>query len=159
MRPEVAERLRPAAVGWFGHARPFDFEFGPIEYAEGIARFTGGTHNVPSAYAASAGYQAVLAAGVERIRARSQWLTQRLLEGALERGWAVRSPLEPAQRGGHVTVDPGRSSEVHDALVARRIVVDHRPGAGIRIGPHFFTTADEIDLVLDAIAEARQALG
>ncbi len=159
MRPEVAERLRPAAVGWFGHTRPFDFEFGPIEYAEGIARFTGGTHNVPSAYAASAGYQAVLAAGVERIRARSQWLTQRLLEGALERGWAVRSPLEPAQRGGHVTVDPGRSSEVHDALVARRIVVDHRPGAGIRIGPHFFTTADEIDLVLDAIAEARQALG
>ena len=43
MRPEVAERLRPAAVGWFGHARPFGFEFGPIEYAEGIARFTGGT--------------------------------------------------------------------------------------------------------------------
>ncbi len=159
MRPEVAERLRPAAVGWFGHARPFGFEFGPIEYAEGIARFTGGTHNVPSAYAASAGYQAVLDAGVERIRERSQWLTQRLLESALQRGWAVRSPLDPAQRGGHVTIDPGRSSEVHDALVARRIVVDHRPGAGIRVGPHFFTTAEEIDRVVDAIAEARAALG
>jgi kynureninase len=101
----------------------------------------------------------VLSAGVHRIRERSQWLTQRLLESALERGWAVRSPLDPAQRGGHVTIDPGRSSEVHDVLVARRIVVDHRPGAGIRVGPHFFTTAEEIDRVVDAIAEARAALG
>ena len=54
---------------------------------------------------------------------------------------------------------PGTVEEVHDALVARRIVVDHRPGAGIRVGPHFFTTAEEIDLVVDAIAEARAALG
>ena len=39
-------------------------------------------------------------------------------------------------RGGHVTIDPGRSDEVHDALIARRIVVDHRPGAGIRVAKH-----------------------
>jgi kynureninase len=95
----------------------------------------------------------VLAAGVDRIRERSQSLTQPLLEGALERGFSVRSPREAAQRGGHVTIDPGDSDRVHHELVARGYVVDHRPGAGIRVGPHFFNTLEETLSVLDEMSE------
>ena len=108
---------------------------------------------MPSVYAATAGYEAVLAAGIDRIRERSQSLTQPLLEGALERGFTVRSPHDPAQRGGHVTIDPGDSQRVHDELIARGYVVDHRPGAGIRVGPHFFNTLEETLSVLDVMTE------
>jgi selenocysteine lyase/cysteine desulfurase len=32
-------------------------------------------------------------------------------------------------------------------------VVDYRPGAGIRIAPHFYNEAGEIDAAADAIAD------
>ena len=40
-------------------------------------------------------------------------------------------------------------------LLRREIIVDHRPGAGIRYSPHFYTTDDEI---LRAIDETREIL-
>ncbi len=150
--PRLADSLRPADVGWFGHRAPFDFSFDPIDYAPGVARFTGGTPGVPAAYAASAGYQAILDVGVARIRERSVSLTQPLLEAALDRGWTVRSPLEPEQRGGHVTIDPGDAQHVYEELAARGFMVDYRPGAGLRIGPHFFNTADECAAVVEETA-------
>ena len=158
VRPGLVETLRPALVGWFGHERPFDFAFEEVRYAPGVRRFAGGTPAVSAAYAASAGYEGVLAAGVGRIRERSLSLTQPLLEGALEHGFVVRSPHDPQQRGGHVTIDPGRSEEVHDALLDRGFIVDHRPGAGIRVGPHFYNTADELSSLLAAMVEIRRSL-
>ena len=151
--PSVAGDVRPADVGWFGHARPFAFEWSAIEYASGVGRFTGGTPGVPAAYAAVPGYQAVLDVGVPRIRERSQSLTQPLLEGALERGFTVRSPHDPDRRGGHVTIDPGDSERVHDELLRRGFAVDHRPGVGIRVGPHFYNSAEECAAILDEMVD------
>ena len=161
--PHVAESLRPAYVGWFGSARPFDFSFDAIDYAPGVQRFGGGTPAVPSAYAASAGYAALLRAGMERVRERSVSLTQPMLEDALARGFAVRSPRDAAQRGGHVTIDPapgspGRSQEIHDELHRRGFVVDHRPGVGIRVGPHYFNTADECAAVVEEMDKIARSL-
>lgn len=155
IRPELAETLRPAAVGWISHERPFDFLWGEIDYAPGIGRFAGGTPNVPAAYAAVPGYQAVVDVGVQRIRERSMGLTQLIVEDALERGFVVASPHEADRRGGHVTVDPGDSQRVHDELVARGYGVDHRPGSGIRVGPHFFSTEDECRSVLEEMSRIR----
>ena len=153
--PGVSDRLRPARLGWFGHARPFEFVFDTMDYAEGVHRFTGGTPNVPATYAASSSYVAIAAIGVDRIRERSLSLTQPLVEGAKERGFIVRSPLEPTQRGGHVTIDPGDGQRVHEELIAEGFSVDYRPGVGIRVGPHFYNTADECTAVLDAMARIR----
>ena len=153
--PGLAESLRPAQVGWFGHARPFGFEWDAVDYASGVGRFAGGTPGVPAAYAAVPGYTAVRDVGVERIRERSVSLTQPLLEGALERGFTVRSPHDPAVRGGHVTIDPGDSERVHDELLRRGFSVDHRPGVGVRVGPHFYNTAEECAAILDEMAAIR----
>jgi len=155
VKPETAVELRPAQVGWWGHARPFGFEFDTVEYAPGVGRFAGGTPGVPSAYAAAPGYSAVLEVGVDRIRERSLSLTQPLLEDALARGFVVRSPVDPDRRGGHVTVDPGDSERVHDELVARGFVVDHRPRVGIRVAPHFYNSAEECAAVLAEMAAIR----
>jgi kynureninase len=40
---------------------------------------------------------------------------------------------------------------VKDALIARGTVVDYRPGAGIRIAPHFYNTAEECEAVIEDI--------
>jgi kynureninase len=156
VEPSVAERLQPAQVGWFGHARPFDFAFGEIEYAPGRKRFAGGTPGVPAAYAAGAGYTAILDAGIERIRARSMSLTSHLVEGALARGIAVHSPQDARHRGGHVTLDPGSAEHVSHELLRRGFVVDYRPDVGIRIGPHFYNTVEECTAVLEEIVRIRR---
>lgn len=155
VRPDLAETLRPAAVGWISHEHPFEFDWSQIRYAPGVMRFAGGTPNVPAAYAATPGYQTVVDIGIERIRERSMSLTQRVLEGALQRGFTVRSPVDASRRGGHVTVDPGDAERVHHELIARRFVVDYRPGSGIRIAPHFYNTADECEAVLDEMEKVR----
>jgi kynureninase len=155
IRPDLADTLRPAAVGWISHERPFDFSFDAIEYAPGIGRFMGGTPNVPAAYAAAPGFQAIVDVGLPRIRERSQGLTQLIVDGAQERGFTVVSPLDAGRRGGHVTVDPGDALRVHDELLARGYAVDYRPGSGIRVGPHFFSTEDECHAVLTEMATIR----
>ncbi len=149
-------QLEPVTTGWFGVARPFDFD-AELRYAEGVKRFRGGTPGIPAAYAAAPAYEALAEIGVARVRERSQSMTQALLESALERGFAVRSPRDPAQRGGHVTVDPGTdavsSQQVHDELHRRGFVVDHRPGVGIRVSPHFYNSLDEALACLDAMQD------
>ncbi|HVE98262.1 MAG TPA: aminotransferase class V-fold PLP-dependent enzyme [Mycobacteriales bacterium] len=155
VRPDLAATLRPAQVGWFGHARPFGFEFDALDPAPGVMRFAGGTPGVPAAYAAAPGYQAIVDVGVDRIRERSTSMTQPMLEDALGRGFTVRSPHDPKVRGGHVTIDPGDSEHVHDELIKRGFVVDHRPGAGIRVAPHFYNTAEECAAILDEVSAIR----
>jgi kynureninase len=54
-----------------------------------------------------------------------------------------------------VTIDPGDAERIHHTLIERRFMVDYRPGSGIRIGPHFFNTADECLATLDEIVSLR----
>src|SRR4051812_27973190 len=95
VRPDLADRLEPAFVGWQGHARPFAFE-PELEYAAGARRFLTGTPNVPALYAATAGYDVIEEVGVDRIRERSLALTQLLIDLLDEAGFEIGSPRDPA---------------------------------------------------------------
>jgi kynureninase len=152
VRPELIERLEPTFTGWQAHARPFAFE-PEQEYASGAARFLTGTPNVPALYAASAGYDIVEEVGVERIRERSSRQTALLVELLERAGFEVASPGDPNRRGGTVVVRTPELEAVHRELDAREIVCDFRPDAGIRLGPHFFNTDDELRFAAAQIAE------
>jgi kynureninase len=152
VRPDLAERLQPTLVGWQGHARPFAFE-PELEYAAGAARFLTGTPNVPALYGATAGYDVIEEVGVQRIRARSLELTELLTRLLLEAGFEVTSPLDPARRGGTVTVRTPGFEGVHRELAERDIVCDFRPETGLRLGPHFYNTDDELRHAVDQIVD------
>ena len=65
------------------------------------------------------------------------------------------APLEALVASvGRLAVDVPHAFEVSQFLLARGILVDYRPGAGIRIAPHFYTTDAELDTAIDAIDEA-----
>jgi kynureninase len=152
VRPDLAERLEPTYTGWQAHEQPFGFEE-EMRYARGAARFLTGTPNVPALYAATAGYDLIEEIGVERIRANSLRQTELLLALADERGFEVLSPRDPARRGGTVTVRVPEFPAVHRELAERQILCDFRPDAGIRLGPHYFTTDDELRFAVEQIAE------
>ena len=144
VRPDLDPKLQPAATGWAAHAHPFEFTNGPIDYAPDIHRFLNGTPNVPAMYSARSGYEIVNEIGVDAIRKKSQRQTQKLIALAQATGMSVRSPLDPDKRGGTVIIDVPNGREVTAELGRRQILVDYRPGAGIRIAPHFYTSDDEI---------------
>jgi kynureninase len=148
VRPDLDSKLQPAATGWAAHAEPFEFVDGAIEYAPDIRRFLNGTPNVPAMYSARSGYEIVNEIGVEAIRAKSKRQTQQLIAQADEASLTVRSPRDPEVRGGTVILDVPNGREVTAELGRRNILVDFRPGAGIRIAPHFYTADDEISHII-----------
>ena len=143
VRPDLAETLEPTFTGWQAHARPFAFE-PELEYAEGAWRFLTGTPNVPALYAATAGYDLIAEVGVERIREHSLRQTGLLAELLEASGFEIASPQSADRRGGAVVVRTPEAEAVQRELDARDVVCDVRPGVGIRFGPHFFTTDDEV---------------
>jgi kynureninase len=153
VRPDLADRLRPSLVGWAAHESPFAFATGPIRYAANPERFQSGTPNVPALYSARAGYEIVASIGVPAIRERSLRLTRRLIEGSLAAGFRLNTPTADHERGGSVIVDVPDGAAVAEALIRRGVIVDHRPGAGIRMAPHFYNTEEEIDTALAALVE------
>ncbi|MGZ8414556.1 MAG: aminotransferase class V-fold PLP-dependent enzyme [Gemmatirosa sp.] len=154
--PDVEARagraVRPALTGWQAHARPFAFE-DAMAHAEGAWRWLSGTPSVPALYAALEGPRLVHAAGIDAVRAKSQRQTARLIALADARGYPVRAPRDPARRGGTVAFDVPHGHEVAQALLARDIVIDYRPGAGIRVAPHFYTSDEELEAAVAAIDE------
>jgi kynureninase len=152
VRPDLAEKLEPTLVGWQAHARPFAFE-AELVYAEGAARFLTGTPNVPALHAATAGYEIIEEIGVERIRENSRRQTAYLIQLFDEAGFEVASPREPERRGGSVVVRTPDFENVHAELDRRDILCDFRPDAGLRFGPHFFTTDEELERAAAALVE------
>lgn len=154
--PDVMKDTFPGFIGWAAHANPFSFATGPVVYADGLERFQSGTPNVPSIYAARAGYEIVRTVGVEAIREKSLRLTRRIIEHAQNAGYRLNTPTDDRERGGTVIVDVPNSEAVAAELLRKNVIIDHRPDAGIRIAPHFYNTEAEIDhamATLDAVVE------
>jgi kynureninase len=125
-----------------------------MEFAETPFRWLGGTPVIPALYAAAEGPRIVRAAGIGAIREKSIRQTSRLIELADARGFTVRAPRDSARRGGTVAVDTPHAYEISQFLLARDVLVDFRPGAGIRIAPHFYTSDEELERAMAAIDEA-----
>jgi kynureninase len=153
VRPDLAADLRPGIAGWAAHARPFQFETGAIAYADAPERFQSGTPNVPALYSCRAGYEIVQEIGVEAIRTKSLRLTRRLMELAATAGFRINTPDADHERGGSVIVDVPDGAAVTEELIRRGVIVDYRPGAGIRMAPHFYNTIEEIDHAMHELSD------
>jgi kynureninase len=149
--PGVRDTLAPALTGWQAHARPFAFE-PEMDFALGAFRWLNGTPAVPALYAAVEGPRLVRQAGIEAVRAKSMRQTARLVALADAHGWTVNAPHDATRRGGTVAIDVPNGYAVSRALLARDVLVDYRPEAGVRIGPHFYTADGEIEDVIHLIS-------
>jgi len=153
VREDLRTRLRPALTGWLAHRRPFAFEAGAIDARDDAYRFMNGTPHIPALYSCRPGLEILQEIGARAIREKSLRMTARLLDGAKARGWRVNTAEDPAERAGTVSLDPPHAMEVSRELLARDILIDYRPQAGIRISPHFYNREEECDFALAQIDE------
>jgi kynureninase len=156
VRPDLQQQLQPKTTGWMAHEQPFAFET-ELRYAPGITRFLHGSPAIPALYAAQSGYRIINEIGVERIREKSVRQTMRLIALAEEAGFRVTSPKSAADRGGTITVWHEAAAAITKELIRREFIVDYRPGAGVRISPHFYTKDEELELVIEEMKNIRDA--
>lgn len=156
VRPDLLPTLQPKITGWFAHKRPFAFEVDRIDWRDDAYRMLNGTFGVASLYAIQPGIDTIAAVGVDNIRAKSRRQTALLIELAQAAGYEVRTPLDPDERGGMVTIVPPHTYAVSRALLERNILIDYRENAGIRVAPHFYNSDDEVRLVISAIESILQ---
>src|SRR6266851_1946261 len=157
VRPDLIDKLQPKTTGWMAHEAPFAFET-EMRYAPNIARFLHGSPAIPAMYAAQSGYQIINEIGVEKIREKSVRQTTRLIELAQEAGFNVTSPRNSADRGGTVTVGHEEAAALTKELIRREFIVDYRPGAGVRLSPHFYTKDEELELVINEMKNIRDTI-
>lgn len=153
VREDLRAKLKPALTGWSAHRRPFAFETGAIDPREDSYRYLNGTPHIPALFACRPALDILNQIGIRAIREKSVRMTARLVEGAKSRGWQVNTPDDPAERAGTVSVGCPHPREVCRELLAREILVDYRPKAGVRLSPHFYNREEECDLALAEIAE------
>jgi len=67
----------------------------------------------------------------------------------------VNTPRDPKLRGGTVILDVENGKQVTKKLARREVLVDYRPGAGLRISPHFYTKDEELELVIAEMKKIR----
>src|SRR5690242_1406160 len=154
VRPDLIETLQPKTTGWMAHEHPFAFET-EMHYAPNITRFLHGSPAIPALYAAESGYKIINEIGVAAIREKSMRQTQQLIALAEDAGFRVTSPQDPSVRGGTITVWDDNAAEITKELVRREFIVDYRPGAGVRISPHFYTKDEELELVIAEMKKIR----
>ena len=137
--------------GWFGHARPFDFD---LEYdaAAGAERFLAGTPPVLSMTALEAALEVWEDVEVATAVAKAQELTSLFVDLVDERCGAeveVVSPRDAAERGGQVSLRHPEAYALTQALIAERVIPDHRPPDLVRFGfaPLYISRVDVFDAV------------
>ncbi|HEY4241998.1 MAG TPA: aminotransferase class V-fold PLP-dependent enzyme [Kofleriaceae bacterium] len=159
VRPDLIEQFAPRVTGWFGNEAPFAFTMPAQSYADTVWRYMGGTPAVAALYQARAGQAIIGEIGARRIRDKSLVMTQRCIDWIDELGMKLSSPRTAEMRGGSVVFDFVGAADVCRELNRRRFFCDHRPGAGIRIAPHFYTKSEEIELFFGELKKIRSGSG
>ncbi|MDQ3023458.1 MAG: aminotransferase class V-fold PLP-dependent enzyme [bacterium] len=157
VRPNLTPQLEPLDVGWFSHARPFDFDITSFQYAPDAARFWGGTPSILPYAVASRSIHVILQYGVALIRAHNLALSRIVTDAALAKGIKVVSPtvgeaFMPSNAGatngsptqsGTVVLDFGDNLEAKQRLNGAGVHCDSRK-YGVRISPHIYNTVEEM---------------
>ena len=156
IRPDLHTKLEPRTTGWMAHDEPFAFDT-ELRYAPNVARFLHGSPAIPALYAAQSGYRIINEIGVENIRSKSVRQTTQLIALAEEAGFTVTSPKDASRRGGTITVMHEHAAALTTELINREFIVDYRPGAGVRISPHFYTKDEELELIIEEMKSIRDS--
>lgn len=153
-RRDLLPTLHPTIPGWFGVKNMFGFDIHDATPADSAQRLEQGTHSISAVYALLGGLSYIHEIGPQRLRERTQHLTEDLIARALAAGFTPRVAPDPAQRSGIVLLNMDDPTPVVAALAQAGTIVDKRPGA-VRVSPYFYNRIEENALVIEAMVRIR----
>jgi len=150
VREELLSDLEPTYRGFLGVK---SWEDGahllPDEFYETARKFETATVAFQGAFELKAALDYLNGVGLDRIAEQVLRLSSKVWHGMQELGLTLFTPAEP--QSGIVTcvVDDGEA--VGELLSSNNIVASINVGRELRISPHFFNTAEEIDRLLSVL--------
>ena len=147
----VRDALNLYQYGWHMTATPDDYDIQTWQPAKSAKRFEPGSNNLLGIHALSASLSLIEELGMQNIEkelsARVSYLMDNL---AAFGGINLLTPANPRQRAGIVAFQIAGvdQREIHKQLLQNQVICAHRGGA-IRFSPHYYTSMQDIDSVLD----------
>lgn len=133
----VAERWQDALAnpvsGWMGHAEPFAFQDG-YRPAAGMKRWLVGTPPILGMASLEAALAIWDTVDMAALTTKSASLFAILAAAGDAAGLPCVTPVDPAQRGSHISFRHAHAYEVTQALIARGVIGDFRAPDVIRLG-------------------------
>ena len=153
LRRDLLPRLRPFGVGWHSVVHAHDFTHIELKLKETAARYEGGSHNMAGFLALGASLELLDSLGIENIAAAVLDITNQACAALEQLGARIVSPRGEGQASGIVTFDlPGRDlAELRKMCLARGVVLSCR-GGYLRISPHAYNNAEDIQRLVDALS-------
>lgn len=157
-RQDLCRLLRPSVVGWMNMVDAENYGDYRFEFQPDARRFEPGSWNLPGIHGLGASIDLLLEVGIDNVWQRVDALTSRFCEGATEKSYEIFTPrTDPNERSGIVIFSapervggPDSHRKIVHGLDKQRIVIALREGR-LRISPHFYNTAEQIDRLIDAL--------
>ena len=155
VRPDLADRVRPALSGWLGHEAPFAFD---LDYrpGAGVERMRVGTPPIIQMSILEAALEVWDGVDMADIRARSIELSQRFIE-LVEAGTdkaVLASPRDPQARGSQVSFRFSEGYAAMQALIASNVVGDFRAPDIMRFGfCPLYNSVEEVEQAAGILCE------
>lgn len=152
VKRDLIDTIEPPIVSWFvgpnseKYDRLLNYD---LTYFSDARRFEVMTLAAQDLIAMGSSLELHLELGLEAIEAHIRKLTDRLLDGLAScNDISVITPACPSKRSGIVTFAPPDAAAASKRLAEARIIHSLRENM-IRLAPHFYNTAAEIDAVID----------
>ena len=147
------ERIQPTLVGWISVVDPEDYSNFSQDWNKGALAWESGTAPSSLFYGLEASLRLLTETGVARIEKYLEELTNYLCERLAKSAYEVVSSRAPGEKSQIVCIR--HSGEVSPmslyAHLRERHIVTAPRGDRLRISPHLYNTAEEIDALVDAL--------
>jgi selenocysteine lyase/cysteine desulfurase len=152
LRREHLDLLRPIGVGWHSVERSSDYGHIELTFKPSAARYEGGTQNMVGFMGLAASLEALATYGTAAIALRVLEITDLACERLKSAGAVLYSRREGEHRSGIVSFElAGQDSlALKKRLMAAGVVTSARSGK-LRIAPHAYNNADDIDRLIAAL--------
>lgn len=140
--------LQPATTGWFAQQDPFAMDIYHHQPHSTARRFEAGTPNSCGLFAAEAGLELLVSVGLPTVAKRIDEVTDLIKTNVDKHGWDLVTPRD--RHGAMLAIRSTDAPELVRRLAARDIILTDRDG-NIRIAPHFYNNAEDVEQLTQAL--------
>lgn len=157
VRKDLVPGLKPTTMGWFSQANIFAMDIYANTPSPTARRFESGTPPIPNIYAGLAGMKLIQSAGLEKIEGHLQEITGMIKEGALQRGFNLVTPLDPAKHGALICLRSHKVDLLVKRLEADGVVTSSRDN-NLRVSPHYYNNQKDVGVLMDCLMKHKELL-
>lgn len=159
LRREHLDRLRPLGVGWHSVKHAHDYQRIELVLRDTAARYEGGSQNLAGVIALGASLDLLARFGAESLSRRVLEITDSACERLARLGARILSNRQAQHKSGIVLFElPGQDPQVvRRHCLAQGVVLSCRAGR-LRISPHAYNDASDLDRLVEALESSRRAV-